>query len=195
MSVSKKDNYRDRAHCLLLYPDCESHMKALEIIKRSYDYACILHDKDIQANGELKKPHYHIVIRFNQARWASAICSELGIDENYIEKPRSFVNALMYLIHFNDADKVQYGLDDVTGSLQSRLAQEISKVDKTESEKILELLDYIDSMAEYISVKSFMRYCASMGYWSEFRRASALFVHALEEHNKRLCADDNTREF
>ena len=106
------EKYRSRAHVLLLYPDCESHVEAVKKIEKSYDYAMILHDKDSDENGELKKPHWHIVLRFGQAVWSSAICKELGIEENYIEKPRSFDNALLYLVHFNDSDKYQYNPDD-----------------------------------------------------------------------------------
>lgn len=51
----KTEKYRARVHMLLLYPDCESHVKAIEKIKQSYDYAMILHDKDCDENGEVKK--------------------------------------------------------------------------------------------------------------------------------------------
>lgn len=184
------EKYRDRTHCLLLYPDDESHVKALQIIEHSYDYAMILHDRDIADNGESKKPHYHVLIRFKHATWSSAICSELGIHENYIEKPRSFNNALLYLIHFNDKEKAQYEVDEVKGPLKTRLQQEIAKVDKTENEKVMELFDFIDSLAEPLTVSAFSRYCASMGYWSEFRRSGAIFMRILEEHNQRFYNDN-----
>ena len=185
MAENRSENYRDRIHSILLYPDNEKHNRAYEIITKSYDYASILHDKDIHENGEKKKPHIHVVVRFGQARWASAVCKELGIEENYIEKTRNFVNALMYLIHYNDPDKAQYDICEVNGPLKNRLQQEIAKVDKTESEKVIELFDFIDSIAEPISCMEFCRYCSSMGYWSEFRRSGIIFMRLLEEHNMK----------
>ena len=181
-----KEKIKSRVYCLLLYPDCEAHMKALAIIERSYEYALILHDRDKLENGEMKKPHYHVVMRFTQARYASAICKELGIEENYIEKAKSFPNALLYLIHFNDSDKEQYDIALVKGTLQNRLKQEVSKIDKTEGEKVLELIDFIDSIAEPITYNELIRYCASNGYFSELRRSSVLWVKALEEHNSKF---------
>ena len=77
--------YRSRVHMILLYTDNESHIKAYEIIQKSYDYLSILHNKDFTEDGELKKEHIHVVVRFNQPRWSSAICKELNIDERFIE--------------------------------------------------------------------------------------------------------------
>lgn len=191
MADKRSEKYRDRGHCLLLYPDCEAHVKALQIIERSYDYAYILHDRDIMENGELKKPHYHVLLRFPNATWSTKVCKDLGIQENYIEKPRSFNSALLYLIHFNDTDKTQYSVDEVKGSLKHRLVNEVNKIDKTESEKIIELLDFIDSMAEPITIAGFSRYCASMGYWSEFRRSGGIFMRAIDEHNMMLRGNEN----
>lgn len=38
----------------MLYPDCDSHVQALEIIKENYSCAYILHDKDTE-NDEIKR--------------------------------------------------------------------------------------------------------------------------------------------
>ena len=67
MSISK---YRSRTHMLLLYPEDLTHLNAIEKIKQSYDYALILHDKDIftvedetknqeHKAGTYKKAHYN----------------------------------------------------------------------------------------------------------------------------------------
>ena len=116
-----KEKYRSRVHMLLLYPSDESHVLALEKITLSYDYAYILHNKDIAEDGSIKKHHWHVVLRFNQAVWSSAICKELGIEHNYIENVKRFDNALQYLIHYNDTDKAQYSVDEVFGNLKQKL--------------------------------------------------------------------------
>ena len=103
-------------------------MEALKKIEASYDYACILHDKDVDEDGVIKKAHYHVVLRFPNQTWSSALAKELGIADNYLEKPRSFDNALMYLIHYNDSDKYQYSIDDVKGTLKKRLKEKLNGV-------------------------------------------------------------------
>lgn len=188
------EKYRSRTHMILLYPENEEHKKALDKIVKSYDHAGILHYKDIwteedekknpeRVAGELKKAHYHIIVRFNQAVWSTAICKELGIAENYIENIKRFDNALQYLIHYNDNDKAQYDIKEVFGNLKNRLVESINKVEKSEGEKVVELIEYIKNYDGTLSVTQFAHYCASNGYWSEFRRSGSIFTRIIDEHN------------
>lgn len=183
MSLEK---YRSRVHMLLLYPDDSSHLLALEKIKSSYDFAGCLHDKDIADDGILKKPHYHIVLRFSQAVWNTAICKELNISQNYIENVNRFDNALQYLIHYNDSQKHQYSLNDVFGNLKKKLVESINKVEKSECEKVFELIEYINNCDYKITANHFSSYCAINGYWAEFRRSASIFFKIIDEHNLNL---------
>ena len=180
------ENYRSRVHMLLLYPDNEKHVNAVEKIKQSYDYALILHNRDVTENGELKKEHWHCVVRFKNAVWSLAICKELGIDQNFIENVKRFDNALQYLIHYNDSDKAQYSIDEVLGNLKQKLVESINKLDKSEGEKVLELIEYIETQDQRISIKSFANFCAQQGYWAEFRRSASIFIKIIDEHNQKF---------
>lgn len=102
-----------------LYPDSESYdcEQLLSIIRSKFiDWAYILHDKDTDDNGELKKPHIHWVGRATP-RTLSVVSNFLGLPENDIEVVKSFDNMVMYLIHLNDIDKFQYSPDDVETNL------------------------------------------------------------------------------
>ena len=182
----KNEKYRSRTHLLELYPDNESHCEALEKIKKSYDCAYILHDKDVKDDGTPKKPHWHVVLRFPNAKWNSSLADELGIEERFTEEPRSFDNSLLYLIHFNDSDKFQYDVDDVKGSIKKRVKELINKSNKSEGEKVFELIEFIDNYEDRLSVKDFARFCASNGYWAEFRRSGMIFCKIIEEHNSNV---------
>lgn len=179
----KNENYRNRTHMLELYPDNPSHVKAMEKIEKSYECAYILHDKDVKEDGNLKKPHWHVVLRFKDAKWRSALCTELEIEERFCEEPRSFDNCLMYLIHYNDTDKYQYDVKEVKGTIKKRLKELINKVDKSEGEKVYELIDYIENQTDVIRVTAFAKYCANNGYWAEFRRSGMIFCKMIDEHN------------
>lgn len=178
--------YRSRTHMLLLYPDEVTHVEALEKIKQSYDHAYILHDKDKTDEGELKKAHWHVVLRFNQAVWSSAICKDIGIQDNYIEDVKKFDNALQYLIHYNDTNKAQYSVDEVKGNLRTKLVESINKVEKSEGEKVCELIEFIKSCDEKLTITDFASYCALNGYWAEFRRSGAIFCKIIDEHNSQF---------
>lgn len=179
--------FRSRTHMLLLYPDNSSHMEALYTIEKSYDYASILHYKDYTEDGELKKAHYHIVVRFNQAKWNTALAKELNIEPNFIQEVRKFDNALQYLIHYNDKDKAQYEIKEVNGSLKTKLIESINKIEKSEGEKVAELIAFITDRNDTISITEFATYCAINGYWAEFRRSGSIFCKIIEEHNYYIC--------
>ena len=167
-----KEKYRSRVHLLLLYPDNEIHCQAVEKIKQSYDYAIVLHNRDVNENGEVKREHWHVVLRFNHPVWSSAICKELQIEEKFIENVKRIDNAIQYLIHYNDSDKAQYTVDEVQGNLRTKLVESINKIEKSEGEKVSELIEFIENQNERITIKRFSTYCALNGYWSEFRRSA-----------------------
>lgn len=102
-----------------LYPDSESYdcEHLLSVIRSKFiDWAYILHDKDTDENGVLKKPHIHWVCRATP-RCLSVVSNFLGLPENDIEVVKNFDNMVMYLIHLNDIDKFQYSPDDVETNL------------------------------------------------------------------------------
>lgn len=179
------EKFRSTNFNLVLYEEDESHKKALELITKNYDYAMICHDSDADEDGVVKKAHYHVVIRFPNAKWNTALASELNIAENYIENCRNLKNSLLYLIHFYDKDKYQYDIKDVTGTLKKRMVMFIQNEDKTESEKILEILEEIDEK-DFIYLVPFVKHIANIGYWDVFRRSSHIIMRYIEEHNKNV---------
>lgn len=189
-----KEKYRARVHMILLYPDNEAHREALDRISKSYDHAGIIHDRDTwtaedekknpeHKQGELKKEHIHIVLRTSNATWNTALCKELGIEEKFCEQAKNIDNALQYLIHYNDKDKATYETDDVFGSLRTKLIESINKIEKSEGEKVVELIQFIKEYEGILSITEFAEYCAKNGYWSEFRRSGAIFCKIIDEHN------------
>lgn len=178
------EKFRARNFNLVLYDEDETHKKAIEYIEKNCDYAKILHDRDVdEKTGEIKKPHYHIVIRFNNAKWNTSLAEDLGITENYIEESRSLKRSLLYLIHFYDEDKYQYNIDEVKGTLKKKLKSYIVNDDKEEYEKVEEIFCFIDEQDRKISKSYLMRYCTSIGYWDILRRCFAPICCYLEEHN------------
>ena len=190
-----KEKYRARVHMILLYTDNEAHISALDKISKSYDYAGIIHDKDTwteedekknpeHKQGELKKEHIHIVLRTPNATWNTALCKELGIEEKFCEQAKNIDNALQYLVHYNDTDKTLYSIDDVFGPMRTKLKESINKNEKSEGEKVVELIEFIRSYEGKLTITEFATYCAMNGYWAEFRRSGAIFCKIIEEHNQ-----------
>lgn len=177
--------YRSRVFNLLLYPEDESHMEALDIIRKNYDYCAILHDHDLDEAGELKKAHYHVVLRCGNAVWNTALASQLAIPENYIQKAGNVKNSVLYLIHYNNPEKMQYEPSAVEGSMRHLLVKYVQDDQKDESEKVSDILSWLDGQG-YVTLRMLSEYCATVGLWSEFRRSAIIFIKLLEEHNNFL---------
>ncbi len=179
------NNERSLNWCLVLYPqEDNSHKLALDYIISHYSYAYIKHDRDILDDGSLKKEHVHVVIKFNNYRWRNAIAEELKITPNYLEKCRNLENALKYLIHFNNEDKAQYDISEVNGDLKLKLSNYLEHTEKSESDKVLELLYYINSFDNFITLNDFIHYVCSIGLYDVYRRSATTFIKLLEEHNR-----------
>ena len=79
----------DNAFLLMIYPrEDETHKNALEMLRRglissTWEYYCVEHDKDKTDDGELKKPHTHVVLFTNRKMSKGTLANALQIAENY----------------------------------------------------------------------------------------------------------------
>ena len=168
---------------ILLYPDNESHMLALEEIKKSYsEYAYIKHQPE---EGE-KKEHIHVVVRFKNYRWNSALSEELGIEINMFEKARNLENALLYLVHARDSEKTQYDIMEVQGTLQKRLFRILQTDGKDNTDQATEIVDWIMEQSEVIKPSRLFYFASVNGLYGELVRGMKLFAMIIEEHNEEI---------
>lgn len=187
-------NFRDRKFCLLLYPDCEAHVAIMEQLETGgYKYAAILHDKDIWQDNEseeheagtFKKPHWHVVLKFEQARWVNAVCKELnGLESNYIQKCNSFDSALLYLVHDGLEEKYQYPFDSVFGNLAPALGKLLQSDD--EGSRVLEIVRMIDQSPGKVGYREILVKACNNGLYGEFRRLGSGVKWLIDEHNEEI---------
>lgn len=196
--IKIKDNARGRIFNILLYPDNIEHLQAIYNLRNNgYDYVGIKHDKDIyfedklnddlsikHAKGELKKEHFHFVVKFKNARYISAVAKELDIDDRFIEICKNFKNSTAYLLHIGYEDKYQYSNDELEGNLIPEVLKLID--DTCEDCKFISLLDLLDSFDTVVSKTQFARICVLNGLYSVFRRNSYYVLGCLQEHNEMI---------
>ena len=95
------------------------------ICKQTDFFAYVMHDKDVTEQGELKKPHFHLVLKFENARTFESIQKKLlGA---HIETSNNFTAICQYLIHLNDTTKHQYAQEEVITNNIDLLNHELSK--------------------------------------------------------------------
>ena len=110
-------------------------------------YAFILHDKDKNENGELKAPHYHILLHFKYTVNTDYVLKWFNIKENYINKIKSqFYNAVLYLTHDNAPEKYQYDENEITSNFnikEYKQKNEVKKTKKQEQEEVNNIVNDI----------------------------------------------------
>lgn len=183
---------RCRTFDLLLYEEDETHRACLEKLASGYKYIAILHDRDRWSEeetlpdgvqvGDLKKPHWHVIVRFPQSRWNTALAKEFGIAENYIQKCNSYEGSLLYLVHHGLPNKFQYSIEDCKGTL----IKDLEKALDTEcdiDEKISDVLDILDDN-EFWTMRSFLEEAVRRKRGGMALRMAGLLGTIINEHNR-----------
>ena len=82
-------------------------------------YAFILHDRDINEQGEPKTPHIHLTMEIPHAKRLSTILKDVASFTLVnplavsIDKCSNLDASIQYLIHKNNPEKYQYSKDDI----------------------------------------------------------------------------------
>lgn len=178
---------RSKYYSLVLYPNEDiTHKDCINYIVNNIDYALICHDKDINEDLTLKKEHYHIVLAFPNYRWIDSVQEELKIPINYIEKSSSLESALKYLIHYNNKEKFQYDISQVSGTLKNRLERFISKdLHSSENSESLLILETIRDWG-VIEYGDFLQFICENDLYATYRRNYISFKDIINEHNSKL---------
>lgn len=160
--------------------------------KRDMPYVYALHDKDVDNDGNLKKPHYHIMVRVPGGMSLSAFKKNVNI--RYAEPLKSWEAYCVYLIHADSESKskgkYQYPVEVLCGNLREEAYKIINRAlggnqkKKTEDDKgILQILEFIESM-DYVTTACLVRWCCQNNLYSVYRRAGRIVADLLQEHNR-----------
>lgn len=155
---------------------CKEHLN-------SYQYAFILHDKDIDDNGNLKKEHYHLVMLFQKKVSINVIAKLCNVNVNLVQVKDSFIKSVRYLTHLDHPNKHFYEVDLIESNFDYL---------KFFDENILLLdSDIIDNIINYIysydvNLKQLLSYVLSNNYLSVYRKyyniiKDVLYFKRLEE--------------
>lgn len=185
------DKYRSRNFALLLYPEDPTHLAAIKLLEEGgYDFAAILHNEDTWSDadpefdpekhtaGEKKKEHFHVVVKFLNPKWDTALAKELGIKPNYIRDVKNLDKALLYLVHVGYPDKYQYDFDSVIGPLKVNLQKLLR--DDDEGSRVLQIVEMIDNSPAPTYREILIKACKA-GLYGEFRRLGSGVKYLLDE--------------
>lgn len=169
---------KSRTFALELYPEDISHMSILEYIMQHYEYAFILHDKDVYEDtteehmiGETKKPHYHVIISFKNARSIDSIKKELEL--KHVETC-NFYAYTRYLIHLDSPKKHQYSKDEITTNMPTRIDSALKREYNSKEQDSRILIDYIFSR-NFTTFKDLVEYAMQNDCLQELQKKSYFY--------------------
>ena len=114
-NTSNRGSNRTRNYATVVYPE-SAPVDWIEILTQQFVPCFIspLHDKDINPGGESKKPHYHVLLTFDNVKTpeqAKSIFEKIGgVGCEVVQSLRGYAR---YLCHLDNPEKAQYNIRDV----------------------------------------------------------------------------------
>lgn len=150
---------RTRNYATVVYPE-SAPSDWQEILSQQFVPVFIspLHDKDINPTGEPKKPHYHVLIAFDNVKTIEQAKSIIelinGVGCEVIQSLRGYAR---YLCHLDNPEKTQYKQDDVRCMCGADYSAIIGlATDKYKA--IGEMIDFCEEN-DIISYSELLKYC------------------------------------
>lgn len=171
MANAKKSNTnssgshkRNRNYACVVYPE-SSPDNWQDILTRQFVPAFIspLHDKDIDPQNQPKKPHYHVVLMFDNLKsfeQAQSVFNAIGgVGCESVQSIRGYCR---YLCHLDNPEKAQYNPEDVRSFCGADYNHVIGLA--------IDRLNAVDEMIDYIEANNVKSYRRLMLYAKNERR-------------------------
>lgn len=149
--------------------------------KNNIDYYYIYHNLDINDDGTLKKPHYHIQLYNDNQKLIENWQKFYNVPSNRIEKIHNKIQAIRYLIHCDNNEKFQYQLEDIVTN--SEIIKYFKSTISNENNEIELIYLHITKLKRHIGYKELWDFVIDNGIWSTYRRNYSIIKDLLYDHN------------
>lgn len=170
---------QDKKWELILYPDSDSY-DCSEVLARLVgvfdQWAYILHDSDVDAEGNPKKPHYHFYGKCSDKLTSSGIAYRVHVPESACRVVSKWKAAVRYTVHADNPEKYQYNVSDICSNFP--LAGFFTLSDDMQAVRIFAFI----SDTHCTSVTTLTGWAIQNGYYSGLRRGFAIFSQLLREN-------------
>lgn len=178
---SKNKDDRSRSWCFVMYPESAPENWREIMSEYSAPYAISpMHDKDVNPDGEPKKPHWHVTIA-HQTMKSFAQVSELTtrLNATIPQKVANMVGNIRYMIHKDNPEKAQYDKQDIITGCGFDIENYLSRT-KTESRQIMR------EIYAFIRESNINEFCDLMDY--AFDNEPEWFDYLVDGHSIMLAA-------
>lgn len=113
--MSKNANNRTRNWTFIVYPE-SAPQNWKEILQEQHINFAVspCHDKDVNATGEPKKAHYHVLLAFDSVKsYLQVLDITISLNATIPQKVESVVGLIRYFVHIDNPEKYQYDVKDI----------------------------------------------------------------------------------
>ena len=148
---------KSKYFCAVLYPDSTSYdtEKVIKALAQEHLTFAVspIHDQDVEVDGTLKKPHFHLLLAYQSATTLKNICgwfNACGMPESDLHCIRvcaSGVGYYRYLTHKDNPEKAQYNDHDVRVFNDSdELFQKFSRTSSDKIDDLVRIFHIVDDL-------------------------------------------------
>lgn len=130
--------------------------------------AYILHNLDIDENGQLKKSHYHIYIKFNKPTTKKQVAKHFNVSENLVQSALNPNGIIRYFLHLDDKEKTQYKKEAIY-SYGLDIENLLSRSSLGTQDEILILKDLITKIRSNYTLIELLDYVLKNNYFYVYR--------------------------
>lgn len=185
MAAVKKKDERTRNWTFIVYPEsAPENWRALIDELHVPWVESPLHDKDVNPDGELKKPHWHVMIMFSSNKSYDQI-REITMPLRS-PNPQKVANAkgmVRYFAHLDNPEKYQYNKNDIIAHAGAEISAFLSVTTAERYEFIREMMEFVDSQG-IVEIKSLLDYAMRNRFDDWFRLLCDNSVYIMDSYIK-----------
>lgn len=182
--MSKKENvFRSRKFSVLVYPEWGNFKEIIETVEKQDQYVYIKH----VGETEEKKEHYHIYLKFKNARYNTALANLLGIETRFVKKIDIERDFIRYLIHKDNKEKRQYSFSDLKFSENIGDIVHKAYIDIKSDYDIEILIDFVRLTEDYVTKHDIIDMAIRYNMLGDLKNYWWVLKELIEEHNRYIC--------
>lgn len=183
MSETKSKGVRCSNAFVEIYPDDPNFDEYKRRIEENYDFVYILHNLDVNEDtGELKKPHYHYLLKFQGQVSISTISYVTGVPQNYIKARSDYRSAFRYLMHIDQPEKHRYDEGAIQGvDVKARIAKYCFKSEQDTFGRVVSCIARVCEANPCASLSSLVSALIEEGLFGYYRQAQFTFMEIWKE--------------
>jgi hypothetical protein len=177
--------------------DKEKALKALREVLDDLHLTYVispLHDKDINADGEPKKPHFHVMLIYSSKKTFEQVKTLTEKLSSPIPQPcNNKVGMIRYFIHIDNPDKAQYNQADIIAVGKVDIESCFTQTNREKAKTVMQILEFCNERG-IDTLSALTDYCMKENFeWFNFIFQNTYFIDRVL-HSKHSLAREKKQD-